>query len=418
MNSTTNKEKWWIYLIFFLIGIISLFTGFFIGRFPLFDGGLLVMLLPLPICSYLLHLTIKYYSTEKYSSTFVFLTLAASILIFLIGLFGGLLVPVEYFGPFGPFFLLLIIFAIGSIIFKNDRHKKFALTAFTISFASIFLIFGAIFALGAYNHEMGKGIHIQKITAIDENTPYMEIHEQELEAFPGFKDALNQCKESGECNHPLLPDEWRSLTEFLDEKDHKQRYLFTISPGMEKKLPSTDYDYDMSPIQSKNIPGDLKLIFESNNISLPEIASIGYNDYNQNWQIHERTFLFVIDNPELIDNLKTMKIYDGDGNLEEMDLITIPELNNAFESNGFSTQEQYWLHRYAQNWYIISNTPDGGDFYIWEEDGNLNVYTNENITYKIWKEDGNLNVYKKDVYDNPKIFKVGDDYYTFSLWLA
>lgn len=414
MNNTINKEKWWIYLIFFLIGLASLFTGFFIGRFPLFDGGLLVMLLPLPICSYLLHLTIKSYSTEKYSSNFVFVALAASILIFLIGLFGGLLVPVEYFGPFGPFFLLLIIFAIGSIIFKNDRHKKFALTAFTISFAAIFLIFGAILALGAYNHEMGKGIHIQKITAIDENTPYMEIHEQELEAFPGFKEVLNQCKEFGECNHPLLPDEWRGVREFLDEKNHRQRYLFTISSGMENKLPSTVYDYDMSPIQSKNIPGDLKLIFESNNISLPEISSIGYNDYNQNWRIHERSFLFVIDNPELNDKLKTMKVYDGDGNLEEVDLITIPELNNAFESNGFSICEQYWMHRYAENWYIIPDTGDEEDFYIWEEDGNLNVYTNENITYEIWKEDGNLNVYKKDAYDNPKIYNIEDDYYTFS----
>jgi hypothetical protein len=58
MNSTTNKEKWWIYLIFLFVGIISLFSGLFIGEIPLFDGGLLVMLLPLPICSYLLHLTI------------------------------------------------------------------------------------------------------------------------------------------------------------------------------------------------------------------------------------------------------------------------------------------------------------------------------------------------------------------------
>jgi len=32
MNSTTNKEKWWIYLIFLFVGIISLFTGFFIGN--------------------------------------------------------------------------------------------------------------------------------------------------------------------------------------------------------------------------------------------------------------------------------------------------------------------------------------------------------------------------------------------------
>jgi hypothetical protein len=409
MNSTTNKEKWWIYLIFLFVGIISLFSGLFIGRIPLFDGGLLVMLLPLPICSVLLHLVIKYYSTEKYSSTFIFVALAASILIFLIG----------YIVPFGPFFLLLILFAIGSIIFKNDRHKKFALTAFTISFAAIFLIFGAILALGAYNHEMGKGIHIQKITAIDENTPYMEIHEQELEAFPGLKDALNRCREFGECGHNLLPDEWRSVRKFLDEKNHRQRYLFTISPEIENKLGSDDFDPEMSPIQSKNVPGDLKLIFESNNITLSEFASVGYNDYSNNWLIYERSFLFLIEEPDLIEKLNTMKIYKGDGSLEDKDLITIPELGNSFESINISISKQYWIHRYAENWHIIGEKdPNMESFEIWEVDGDLNVYTDYNSVYEIWKEDGNLNVYKRDDYDNDKIFKVGDDYYTFLLWLA
>jgi len=136
MNGTRKKDKWWIDLIFLFVGIISLFTGFFIGRFPLFDGGLLVMLLPLPICSYLLHLTIKYYSTEKYSSVFVFATLAASIILFLIGFI---------FGYWAPLFLLLIIFATGLIIFKYDRHMKFALTAFVVSFGTIFIIFSAVF---------------------------------------------------------------------------------------------------------------------------------------------------------------------------------------------------------------------------------------------------------------------------------
>jgi len=94
------------------------------------------MLLPLPICSYLLHLTIKYYGIEKYSSAFVFVTLAASIIIFLIGFIFGFLVPL---------FLLLIIFATGVIIFKNDRRMKFALTAFVVSFGTIFIIFSAVF---------------------------------------------------------------------------------------------------------------------------------------------------------------------------------------------------------------------------------------------------------------------------------
>jgi len=134
MDGTIKQNKWWIYWICLFVGIISLFTGLFIGN-GLLDGGILEMLLPLTICSVLLHLVIKYYGTEKYSFTFVFVTLVASIIIFLI----GSIVPF-----LSAFFLLLILFAIGSIIFKNDRHKKFALTAFTISFATIFLILSLV----------------------------------------------------------------------------------------------------------------------------------------------------------------------------------------------------------------------------------------------------------------------------------
>ena len=201
MNSTTNKEKWWIYLIFLFVGIISLFSGLFIGDIPLFDGGLLVMLLPLPICSVLLHLVIKYYGTEKYSFTFVFVTLAASIIIFLIG----------YIVPLGAFFLLLILFAIGSIIFKNDRHKKFALTAFTISFATIFLIFGATFALAGYNHNNSAGISAPLLqTAPDE---FFVLTEQDLDEYPAIRNAITN-QGTGKVNY----DEYMRTKNFLDEK--------------------------------------------------------------------------------------------------------------------------------------------------------------------------------------------------------
>jgi len=200
MNSTTNKEKWWIYLIFLFVGTISLFTGFFIGDIPLFDGGLFAMLLPLPICSVLLHLVIKYYGTEKYSFTFVFVTLAASIIIFLIG----------YIVPLGAFFLLLILFAIGSIIFKNDRHKKFALTAFTISFATIFLIFGATFALAGYNHNNSAEISADLLqTAPDE---FFVLTEQDLDEYPAIRYAITN--QSTTINN----DEDMRTTNFLREK--------------------------------------------------------------------------------------------------------------------------------------------------------------------------------------------------------
>ena len=210
MNRTTNKEKWWIYIIFLFIGIISLFIGFFVGNI-LLDGGLLVMLLPLPICSFLLHLTIKYYSTEKYSSAFVFVTLAASIILFLIGLVGGAFLQVEYSGSFGPFFLLLILFAIGSIIFKNDRHMKFALTAFTISFATIFLIFGVTFALAGYNHNSSTGISAHLLqTTPDE---FVVLDEQDLNEYPAIRDAITN---NGSTEVKL--DEWERTSIFLEEK--------------------------------------------------------------------------------------------------------------------------------------------------------------------------------------------------------
>ncbi len=200
MNSTTNKEKWWIYLIFLFVGIISLFIGFFIGN-ELLDGGLLAMLLPLPICSVLLHLVIKYYGTEKYSFTFVFLTLAASIIIFLIG----------YIVPLGAFFLLLILFSIGSIIFKNDRHKKFALKAFTISFATIFLIFGATLALGAYSHMNAKWIEADLLqTAPDE---FFVLTEQDLDEYPAIWNAITN-QGTGKVNY----DEYMRTKNLLDEK--------------------------------------------------------------------------------------------------------------------------------------------------------------------------------------------------------
>lgn len=199
VTDTISKDKWWIYLIFLFVGIISLFIGFFISN-ELLDGGLLAMLIPLPICSVLLHLVIKYYGTEKYSFTFVFVTLAASIIIFLIG----------YIVPLGAFFLLLILFAIGSIIFKNDRHKKFALTAFTISFATIFLIFGATFALAGYNHNNSTEISADLLqTAPDE---FFVLTEQDLDEYPAIRYAITN--QSTKINN----DEDMRTTNFLREK--------------------------------------------------------------------------------------------------------------------------------------------------------------------------------------------------------
>lgn len=422
-NFHPEKDNKLTYLIFFLIGIISFPVSLVLSLIftPLIENlqntagidlsFIFEFFFPLLVCSILL--TAAMYISIERSPNFALkvfsILLTLSMLLFLIFLI---------FTPLVLVFILAMLI-LGFTTFKKQPYIRMSLKACSISFFALFLIFIILLMWSGYQHEMEKGVNIQKVTAVDENTPYMEIHEQELEAFPGFKYALNQCREFEECHHYLPPDEWRSVGDFLDEKKHRGRYLFSISTGMENELHSTAYVPDMSPIQSTNIPGNLKIIFESNNISLSEIASIRYNDYKQNWLIFERSFLFGIDNPELIDRFKTIEVTEGGGLLEEGDLVTILELNNAFESNGFSISEQYWILRDAENWRINAYAPDGfGEcFEIWEEDGNLNVYTQEKKTYEIWKEDGNLNVYDGNVYTY-KIFKVGDDYYTFSLWLA
>ena len=215
MDGTTNNDKWWIYLIFVFVGIISLFIGMSL------NSGLFGILLSLLICSYLLHNAIKYYGNEKYSSAFVFVTFAASSLILLIGFIGGAFLPVQYFGSFGPFFLLLIILAIGSIIFKNDRHMRFALAAFTISFATIFLIFGATFALAGYNHNNSTGMSAHLLqTAPDE---FVVLTEQDINEYPAIRDAITNNR-----TVKVKLDEWEQIHTFLDEKG-----LYTVKFGDE-----------------------------------------------------------------------------------------------------------------------------------------------------------------------------------------
>jgi hypothetical protein len=113
--------------------------------------------------------------------------------------------------PLGSFFLILILFAIGSIIFKNNRHMKFALTAFTISFATIFLIFGVTFALAGYNHNNSTWISADLLqTAPDE---FVVLTEQDLNEYPAIRDAITN---HGEVK--VKSDEWERIRNFLEEK--------------------------------------------------------------------------------------------------------------------------------------------------------------------------------------------------------
>ncbi|KAF5421947.1 MAG: hypothetical protein C5S41_10425 [Candidatus Methanomarinus sp.] len=88
---------------------------------------------------------------------------------------------------------------------------KFALTAFTISFATIFLIFGVTFALAGYNHNNSTGISADLLqTAPDE---FVVLTEQDLNEYPAIRDAIT--------NHGKIKvksDEWERIRNFLEEK--------------------------------------------------------------------------------------------------------------------------------------------------------------------------------------------------------
>lgn len=152
MNDSTNqKEKTWTYLVFFLMGIISLPIGFILS-IPLrsminLEGIWQLIIFPLLICS--VFFAIGLYAFKERSLIFSFKALAisfiASILIFLIGFFGSSFFGGAGFSPIYPLLLLLILSAIGFVAFKKQPQVRYSLKAFVASFAAIFFIFGLVF---------------------------------------------------------------------------------------------------------------------------------------------------------------------------------------------------------------------------------------------------------------------------------
>jgi len=137
MNDTTKQNKWWIYLIFFLIGILSYIISFVLGN---------IFLLPLLICSILF--AIALYKFKKQSFDFALMVFAISFatssLIFYTGFFGGGFLGVG-FPSLYPLLILLILSAIVWIAFKERPLVNFSLKAFVVSFGTIFIIFSAVF---------------------------------------------------------------------------------------------------------------------------------------------------------------------------------------------------------------------------------------------------------------------------------
>jgi hypothetical protein len=142
-NSTTKKEKPWVYLFFFLIGIASFPLGFFLGRLlspaVQIEGIWQLILFPLLICSILF--AVGLYAFKERSIVFVLkafaISLVASSLIFLVGFFGVILFSGgTAVASVSTLFLLLILSAIGLRASKKQPIVYFSIKAFIVTYAS------------------------------------------------------------------------------------------------------------------------------------------------------------------------------------------------------------------------------------------------------------------------------------------
>ncbi|HUV83557.1 MAG TPA: hypothetical protein VMW53_10865 [archaeon] len=134
MNDTIKQNKWWIYLIFFSIGIVSFIISVVLGN---------IFFLPLLICSILF--AIALYKFKKQSFDFALMafviSFATSSLIFYTGFFGGGYLEGSFMYPL---LILLILSAIAWIVFKERPLVNFSLKAFVVSFGTIFIIFAVL----------------------------------------------------------------------------------------------------------------------------------------------------------------------------------------------------------------------------------------------------------------------------------
>jgi hypothetical protein len=179
VTDTISKDKWWIYLMFFLIGI------FFFCIFIVLKG---LIVLPLLICSILFAITM--YKLKKQSFGFAgrafAISFATSYLIFFIGYFGGHFIDVWF--PLLFYLLILLVFsAISWVAFKEQPLYNFTLKAFVVSFGTFFIIFSAMFITNySQDATSSTSIHIESrsenITIyfpvlLDENKNVLKMYE-------------------------------------------------------------------------------------------------------------------------------------------------------------------------------------------------------------------------------------------------
>lgn len=295
MSNSPEKEKWWLYLILFLIGILSLPLGIF-SIAPL-SGILTVLqntlcdvgwcgidllwasqfLFPFLMCSILVSLVMYYFKERSFALALKVLVISFAIISLLF--FGGLSFLNFIQLPIHPFFIflliLLIIFLIGLIAFKEHPLIGFAIRAFALSFAVALLTIGAWVAIvGAptYYINVYRFDTVEEILAINPQLNKIEstvITVEELENYPVLKKAINEYdltkNEYNSSWSKVEHDEWERTKDFIEQKSREPWYLFSI----EDKELKEELD-KMKIYTDSSIPTKLKKAFENNGISLSE----------------------------------------------------------------------------------------------------------------------------------------------------
>ncbi|GEM_PF-1280648 len=436
MNNSIEKEKQWIYLIFFLIGILSFPISQYLeevfGR-PFFQFFFLFL-----VYTILFTIGLSFFKerTFRFALKAFVLTFVASIFILVVGLIAGMplgsLILYSLLGGhgigyiyelmIGPFIIFLILFSVGIYKFKDRPLINFSIKAFAVSFTTLFLIASGWFILSYLGGGSGLSIGAQGIYPSGEKI--IEITDEELDEYPLLREAINEYEINRNQLSDIDPNQWGRTRDFIVKKQQSGQFLFSITDTeLEKELPLTSWNRSTSPMELRNVPVKLKNIFRSNGLNISEYAFIvnlsaefksPYTpiELYGRWDIFENQYLFSIMDAKLEEDLNRVP-YEMGGELREEDINKIVKIKDFFESKGLSLFEKHWIRRSPENWVIIEAGGGRKVYEIWKEKGTLNVYTPHEMIYEIRKENGKLNVYDKPGGVGVPVFKVGDKYYKF-----
>lgn len=307
MSNSPEKEKWWMYPVLFLTGVLSLPLGLGLFLIPL-EGILAVLnitlcgagwcvgdltwasqfLGPFLMCSILVSLVLYYFKEHSlgFALKVSFISFTAISLLF----FGNLSLS-NYFiqlpHPFFTFLLIpLILFIAGLIAFKERPLIQFSIKAFAVSIFALLLVLYVWFMIAAapsYYIEVQKFDTFEEILA--ENSRFKdirlaEITSEELDNYPILKNAINSYdlnkNEYGStpCSE-VEHDEWERTKDFIEQKWRETWYLFNVE---DKDL--MEELEQMEKYTSRPIPMKLRKAFENHGISLPEDVEISKSSEN------------------------------------------------------------------------------------------------------------------------------------------